>query len=330
VEKEFGLAPLIGTTAQVEWATRVRGPIISELEKIRVEIEKSTPGTDAANGVKLAALGAIDKAMGQTNAAWWLDNKDCLDFAESWVRQSSSNAAPVPVGVTADQAAMQRMEEAELKAKADREATLFPKKQRSNLVAVISPQSGLVTVDYPVPDEKLRDVVKNCGFRWNKEHRRWGMTCILHEDRAVEAANKLLLAGFPVQLQDPELRKRALTGDYALERLISRIMKGKYAGSFGIFWRGVDIFKETKKLRGSRWVKPHVVVPASNYEEVLDFATQWKFQLSPDAQKLVEEQQQLRTQSVRVQVEARKTAEQQAEVQVVQKVEVPDELKDND
>ena len=329
VEKEFGLPPLIGTTAQVDWATRVRAPLVQALEKERLQIEKISPETDAANGVKLAALGAIDHAMGQTSAAWWLDNKAALDHAGSWVRQRSSNANPVPIGVTAEQAAMQRMEAAELKAKAEAEATLFPKTGDASLVAVIGPQEGLVTVDYPVPDEKLQNVVKGCGFRWNREHRRWVMTCKLHEDRAVEVANKLLLAGFPVQLQDPELRKRALIGEYAPERLISRVVKGKYAGSFGISWRGEDVFDETKKLRGSRWVNPHVVVPGSNFEEVLDFASRWKFRLSVDAQKLVEEQQQLRTQSVRVQVEAKKAVEQQMEAPEVQKVEVPDELKDN-
>lgn len=43
-----------------------------------------------------------------------------------------------------------------------------------------------------------------------------------------------------------------------------------------------------KRLKGSRYAPPYVVVPPEHYEEVLDFAQVYGFQLSKGAQDVAE------------------------------------------
>src|SRR6185437_6784356 len=96
----------------------------------------------------------------------------------------------------------------------------------------------------------------------------------------------LLSKGFIIRIIDDALRAAAVAGTYTPEctRWITKMVNGQYAGWFCITWpRGDDLYDAARRLPGSRYDAPRVVVPGEQFEQVQDFATRYGFQLSAGA-----------------------------------------------
>lgn len=175
-----------------------------------------------------------------------------------------------------------------------------PSKPVTSLVATISYSGNRVTTCLPAIDEDFRKLVRSLGYRWDGS--RWARTIIpeFHGsavDRAAELGRELLAAGFPVDFPDEITRDKAISGDYEPEhtRWVAARTSGRYTGWFAVQWsRREDYYHEARKLHGSRYDPPHVVVPPDSFEEVEDFAEMNDFRLSPGAQKIIAEQREKR------------------------------------
>ena len=178
------------------------------------------------------------------------------------------------------------------KAVAD-ESTVFPTERKHDGVAHITVTDKQVTVSYP-KDNDFRAVVKGIGYRWDGTN--WykdiGETTGTAQERAAELGNKLLVAGFAICIFDPDTRKRAVEADYEPEthRWVGLSDDSK---KFLLSWEyGNDrIYSSSRRIRGSRWDKPYVTVPVTEYTSVLDFAKQYSFRYTAAAQCMVDKMQ---------------------------------------
>ena len=150
------------------------------------------------------------------------------------------------------------------------------------------------------------------------------------EDRSGEIGNLLLKAGFIVQINDEPAREKAISGTYEPEqkRWVKSLIEGKYKGYFALSWEygNQKIYEASRSIAGSRWDKPYVVIPASQYEAVLDLADEFGFKLSEGANKLVEEA--IKTRNSSIVVKPGDTPEPVKEVKSTPG-EIDDELRDD-
>ena len=131
------------------------------------------------------------------------------------------------------------------------------------------------------------------------------------EDRLIEAAYKLLQAGFIVSVPATVPVGKVLAGEYADEhtRWIYKRSKGLYTGWFAITWAyGDSHYDQAKKITGARFSKPSVVVPPDQFDQVEDFANQHDFRFTPAAQEVLEQARQRRLQMIRVELRPRAVA----------------------
>jgi len=201
-------------------------------------------------------------------------------------------------------------EEAVLDAEA--EATVRPEKPITETPAEIRVVEKTLEIVFPERREDFRGIVKDkLKMEWSG--RCWRRKLVVKngtpQDRAAEAGHRLLAAGFVVRIFDPEIRAKAISGDYEPEctRWIAvRNETASYAGWFSISWDRdrEDFYKAAKKLPGAHWSKPNVVVPPANFEEVLDFAKMYGFRVSKTAQEIADQARRVRDAALTVKVEA--------------------------
>lgn len=141
-------------------------------------------------------------------------------------------------------------------------------------------------------EEPFREIMRRLGYSWRGDFWTRELTVFTGnaDDRCVELAHTLLTAGYIVELPDEAamLLDRIVAGAYAPE-CRRWIKKNLQRGWFIIRWpRDEDFYVQARRIRGSRYDAPSVIVPPEAYEEVLDFAEMHGFQLSACAQELVE------------------------------------------
>lgn len=174
-----------------------------------------------------------------------------------------------------------------------------PENQRSPLAALLRVQADQITVVFPERHERFVAVVRRLGYVWSGTRRQWlrRISPAFHgsvDDRAAELGHALLLAGFVVDFPGEALAQRAAAGDYTPEqrRWIKRRVAEPYKDWFSIEWpRDADLYHQARRLPGSRYYKPHVVVPPDAFAELQDFAEKYGFSLSEGAQRLISKAQ---------------------------------------
>jgi hypothetical protein len=174
-----------------------------------------------------------------------------------------------------------------------------PENARSALIAWIAldQERSVITTRFPERHERFIDVVRARGYVWSDQHQRWQRRIqpVFHgsiDDRVAELGSELLLAGFAVEFPNEVIARCAIAAEYAPEQRlwIAKRLGGRYSGWFSIHWpRSNDYYQQARRLPGSRYSKPHVVVPADAFADVLDFAGHHGFSLSPGAQQLVDD-----------------------------------------
>ncbi len=198
-------------------------------------------------------------------------------------------------------------------------------------VAKLSANGKTISVVFPEIVEKFNKRVKEMGYHWSRPAwiREINARAGTVEDRLVELACELLALGFIVELQSESLTERVQHSEYEPEhtRWITRYTAGKYTDWFCVQWsRREDYYANAKRLRGARYAPPNVAVPATSFEEVLDFAEQHDFRLSPGAQELAAQARTQFEQAVIVAPEPRKHSAPQPKIEMVGVI--ADELKD--
>lgn len=168
------------------------------------------------------------------------------------------------------------------------EIIIRPAEPVCNLIARIGVAADAVTVILPVKHDGFNDLVKSVDYIWTGEVWRhsvdsWRKAMNL----AAETGHRLLAAGFWIAPPLPEIKAMIVEESFEPEhrRKVLVISSGKYEGWFALWWsRSEDCYDAAKRITGSRYSKPYVVVPPEIYAEVEDFAVIRNFHIGPAAQ----------------------------------------------
>ena len=282
--KEAGLPELKGTPAQVKWAEQIRYDGLEVLNKgLEYYEEKAKTRPDHPKVLKaLKDIQEIYDIICRKDAAdFWIDNR--FAFMDQFSMQEMIRKL------------QDEMIQSDVPEDVKEEATLVPENQSKGEAEIVV-TDNLVTAKYP-KDDDFRAVVKGCGFRWSKDSRAWMMgiptTTGSAVDRAAELANALLRAGFAVMCRNPEVREKAVSGDFEprCDRWVLYCTGGEYYGWLAIdFPRGNDdLYHAARAIKGAKYsYGAGVCIPVANHAMVEDFANLYDFRISPAAQQAIE------------------------------------------
>jgi hypothetical protein len=344
---ETGLSALEGSEKQIAWAETIRAKIldgvnvrteeeyqqaVARLEKAghfeKAEIQAGKEGFDNLRHAWECQNEAIKRLKAKTSAHWWIENRD-----NRW----NVLVERLAVEVSKESGVEDVTPEAE---SAKVESTVRPESPITETVAEIRLLESSIEVLFPEKREDFWKVIKKqLGYYWSENCWKKDITATTTgmSDFAAETGNTLLSAGFIICIFDEDIRNAAASGNFVADsgRWISKRIKGDYEGWFAIRWNedSQALYNAARKLPGSKWSKPDVVVRPEHFEQVLDFADMYEFNLSAGAQDLVEEAQSAKdaamTASVsKVEHDLPQPGAKPRKLAVPESVEVADEFKD--
>ena len=338
--KEEGLPILVGSEKQIAWAETIRYSI---LENLRRQIKKIKEEKKDYYAIMLNEVGqqwekilelVYENVKNIEKASYWIDNRGGISLIELMKNTELEDEK-------LQREEMQKKEE-KLMLEAKKEATLLPEKSITAIVAELRIVEKMVEVSFVERNEIFRRVIKEkLEYEWNYEKKAWIKEITQYmgtiQDRIVETGCELLSVGIPIIIHDSELREKIINKEYKEEqtRWIAQRSKGNYKGWFCIFWGSKeDFYKKARKLHGSKYDKPYIVVPSENYEEVIDFANEEKFVFSGSAIAVIEKAIALKETALKVNIEIEDKKEEKKnkkeKVLKIEKVEVLDELRDEE
>lgn len=296
--REIELPTLDGSEKQVAWAETIR---LHALDYFQVELKDAYESVKRGRAKRFEKLTKVIAVLErQASASWWINNRPeahgaGIAWMENEALQIATLDAKTPTVV---------IEEAKL------EAAVRPESPVTETVADIRASADALEIVFPEKRDDFRKLVKSeLQMGWDGEC--WRRKLVVKNgtpaDRAAEAGHRLLAAGFPVRIFDVKIREMAVTGKYEPEctRWILVRTDGKYKGWLAINWsRDEDFYKAGRRIAGSRWDKPSIIVPPESFEEVLDFAKMYGFKLSEAAQNAVDAARLVKEKALVVNIEA--------------------------
>lgn len=281
-----GWPELTGTEKQVMWANTLRSNVVKYFDEHYIQNEQLNAEGKVRVGRFISWLLST-----YTRAAWWIDNRaDYKDLkwlnkqVELWTK--SENSATDTDTEAESEKRLQREAEAEM--------TVAPAEQAHNGAVEITVTDTVVSARYEKNDD-FRCVVKKLGYRWDSDRRVWSKamtsTTGTAQERAAELGNKLLNAGFAVRIADPDTRQAAIDGQYEPEHLrwITCYTSGDYEGWLCVrLPYGDTMYERARKLPKSRYHKPNIAVPASEWAAVEDFADLYDYRITAMAREAID------------------------------------------
>lgn len=287
--KDNDFPALTGTEKQIPWAETIRVELITRMEEIIIDRHyragNVTDLRDAIEHIK----------SGKTTAHWWIDRRYLVRDSDGIINLLNTELESIkhedimpPKEVVKDILA---------------ESTVRPENPKTETVAEIRILDDILEIRFPEKREDFRRLVREeLKMIWSEGwKRRIGFKQGTIEDRAAEAGNKLLYAGYPIRIFDTKIREKAISADYKPEctRWITARVEGTYNGWLSISWsRDEDLYRKAKNITGSKYDKPNVVVSPEHFAEVLDFAEMYKFEISDKAMVIITAAEEVRDNSI--------------------------------
>lgn len=315
--KEMKLPDLTGSEKQVAWANSIRIRMIGDLEdlldKLDDLVEKhkekaSKEEMDFAESIRAAIHRILAYvAMTEQSSRWFIDHRnDKWSFfeVEDYVKKHlPSDDELVPeLGESVQEA----------------DVLLKPENQTKDGYAEIKQEDAQLVALY-AKDDDFRDVVRECGLKWDSERRAWtrklGVTSGTMEDRMAELGSRLLAAGFAVLCSNEKARDMIATGEYEPTHTrwvtcpedredVFRIRSERDEGL-------IQIFRKFAKWHDGAWE-----TTAQRVNDVLELMRLHGFRATPDAQALIDRQEALciQAQIVRPVVTEHETRDKTADI----------------
>lgn len=278
--QEMNLPPITGSEKQIAWAETIRQKMLITIDdyiytSVKKEMRNDPSLREAVEHIK----------NNKTEARWWIDNRYVNE-----PYKASTLIKTILKEIKEKQ--LQPPDEVIIEAKI--ESTVRPENPVTETVAEIRVIETTLEIGFPEKRDDFRELVKSkLKMRWNG--RCWNRKIVFKNgdvnDRAAEAGHLLLAEGFSIRVYDEQIRQNAINGKYEPEitRWIMARVKGKYKGWFSLSWdRDEDFYKVARRVAGSKYDRPNVVLPPEQFEQMLDFAQMYDFKLSPGALELVE------------------------------------------
>lgn len=275
-DQEGNLPALTGSDKQVAWATEIRTARLN-IATLDIAIPGEPPTSRAPQDEFLRCLQSIRRAH------WWIETRtlgrDPFILAAFDEGIKARYVTP-PDGNATAHAVLE-------------EALLAPTRTRGP-IAEVSLTTGKVRVVLIEFDEDTNTLLKRCGYRWDAPAWTRPVAEDVSEHRAIEIAVRLLAHGCPVRIFDEALRQRAVENDYDPEppRRVEVSTSAKYSTKFHLVWtldeKPVQCKKAAQQLRGAKVFDDGAYVTASHFEEILDFAGENGFTITPEAQSLID------------------------------------------
>jgi hypothetical protein len=164
-----------------------------------------------------------------------------------------------------------------------------PEKPKSRTIARIKIESDRVSVLFPEKNNDFIKLVKRLGYSWDIEV--WYKYSANLIDCAAELGYSLISIGFWIEVSD-EVKELIVSEEFEVEprRKVALRISGTYEGWLVLKWPyGDNLYNAARKISGSRYDKPYVIIPPESYEELEDFAQRYDFYISPAAQKAINE-----------------------------------------
>ena len=263
--KEINLPELAGSEKQIAWAERIRMEFIQSADREIQEVAENP-------NISRISASDLDSFKGwmlkNASAKFWIDNRETVRSLREAIHNFYKNWK---VDLEASMYAETEPEEATTE-------IVEPEQKKSTTVCTVEYTDKKVCVISKY-DPEMPPVVKAAGYKWDGAARVWtramDVTTGAAEDRAAEIANKLLCAGFPVQIPK-ELRDKAVSGSYEPEH------------KRWITWldgKGLNVIGDVVP-KGIPGIK-YSVAPIESYAEVEEFARLHDYRLSPGAEKAI-------------------------------------------
>ena len=211
---------------------------------------------------------------------------------------------------------------------------IYPQNRKTNAVVEIIYKDERIEARFE-KNEEFRKIVKSLGYKWDGVwHRKINYPNGTIKDRVAELGNKLLNAGFPVNILDEEIRQKAINGDYEPEhkRWIWLRKEGEYTNWLVIKWVGKDerLYKIARKLPGSKWDNG-VVVKIEYIDEIEEFAELYGFKFSEGAKRAIKEYKDVLANIIPVQpVQKNEENEKDGLTEILKSEGIIDDLRDDD
>ena len=295
-----GWPTLEGSEKQVQWAETLRIQIVGHIERFVTTPEfdrvltVSTCDHLAADSDSVQQMRGeiVDYVLGNTTAHWWIEHKDLADKAVTSFALRAFLGTELQAMTANDNKDSVETEDILT------EATVMPETPMTQVVTEVRCSDGKLVLDFPDFQEAFQTVVKSeLRMGWDKAARVWYRRLVPHNglpgDRAAEAGYRLLAAGFPIRIFDPEIRAKAIAGDFTPEHLrwvvtIDAPRRGTWFALIWPFGEGRALYDAAKKIHGAKYQKPHVIAPPESFAEVLDFARMYDFRVAEDTQALAD------------------------------------------
>lgn len=289
-------AIMCGSEKQRDWATSIRRACIERYKATdwRAELNRIL-GEKKDNEQALTMLADMYSWLIENKraASWWIEHRRGFDRATEILDLFQGDA-----GREYREAAAARSKRAEISApQADdakaavAEAMVKPEQESGK-----APVEIIITkTDVKAPyerDDGFIAVMHAIRWEWDREAKCWHKTINetsgSAQDRAAEAGNALLMAGYPVVIWDEEARARAVSGKY--EPVTHRWIMGGADDALKVVWeRGADdIYNGLRAIQGARYSNGGMLIPLRRWRQLLDLTDTYGFQTTAKAQTMID------------------------------------------
>ena len=169
-----------------------------------------------------------------------------------------------------------------------KESTIIPTNNNYNGVVEIKYNDSEISLIYE-KNEDFRLLVKKLGYRWENGawRRKLKETTGSYKDRVAEIGSNLLNKGFSVFILDEDIRNMAINADYEIE--CKRWIYLKANKKLALNWTDKsDLYSLARKIKGSKWDNPYVIVDISHFDEIEEFARLYDFKFTQEAREYIE------------------------------------------